>query len=92
MKNVMVADKNGKEVKIGSKVKVLLIDPNITKHLPADEAHDIQSMLNDVLEVYEIDANERVWVEKWWNRGEGKTESHSLALSSSEMELIENVS
>ena len=88
----MPVDINGKKVEVGSMVKVLLINPRITEHLPDDEVCDINSMLNQVLEVYEIDEYDCAWVEKWWRRGEDRTESHSLSLSSNEMKLVGNVS
>jgi len=84
----MPLDKNGHEVKVGSLVKVLKIDPKVTEFLSDDEAKDVNSMLNEIFEVYEIDEHGGAWVEKWWDRGEGQTESHSLSLSSSEMELV----
>ena len=88
----MVKDIKGKKVTVGSKVKVLRINPIITEYLPEDEVHDINSMINEVLEVYEIDKNGYAYVEKNWDRGEGMYESHRLPLSSSEMELIESAS
>jgi len=84
----MVCDIKGNKVKIGSKVKVIYIDPKITALLPENEVKDINSMLNEVFEVYEIDEYDGAWVEKWWRRGEGKSESHSLSLSSKDMELV----
>ncbi|WP_293265969.1 hypothetical protein [Neptunomonas sp.] len=84
----MPVDINGNTVKVGSKVRVLHIDPKITEYLPEEEVTDLDSMLNEVLEVYEIDEYDCAWVEKWWDRGDGQTESHSLSLSSAEMELV----
>ncbi|MFL0807217.1 MAG: hypothetical protein K6L60_08015 [Oceanobacter sp.] len=84
----MVVDKNGKEIKVGSRVRVLKIDQSLLDILPEDEADDVKSMLNEVLEVYEIDEYDCAWVEKWWSRGDGRSESHSLSLSSAEMELV----
>lgn len=83
----MLLDKNGKEVKIGSKVKVLHIDSKVTEFLPEQEVSDIYSMINDVLEVYEISGN-YASVEKIWDRGEGKTESHRVSVAGSDLELI----
>ena len=88
----MPVDINGQKVEVGARVKVLHIDPKITEHLSDYEAQDINSMLNQVLEVYEIDEYDCAWVEKWWQRGDGQSESHSLALSSNEMELVPNAS
>ena len=87
----MAVDKNGNEVKVGSLVRVIKIDPSLIEILPDEEVDDVKSMLNDVLEVYEIDEYDCAWVEKWWDRGDGETESHSLSLSSSEMELANDV-
>ena len=84
----MAVDKNGKEVKVGSLVKVLNIDPGITKVLLEKETKDVLSMVGDVLKVYEV-SSEYASVEKIWDRGNGKTESHSLSLSAQEMELIQ---
>lgn len=88
----MPVDKNGNEVKVGSLVRVLKIDQSLIAVLPDEEVDDVKSMLNDVLEVYEIDEYDGAWVEKWWDRGEGKTGSHSLSLSSLEMELVSDTS
>jgi hypothetical protein len=84
----MPVDKNGIEVKVGSLVKVIKIDPSVTMNVPDNEAKDINSMLNEVFEVYEIDEYSSAWVEKWWDRGNGQTECHCLSLSSSEMEVV----
>lgn len=84
----MPVDRNGNEVKVGSLVRVISIDSSLTDVLPAEEASDVNSMLNEVLEVYEVDEYGCAWVEKWWDRGGGRIESHSLSLSSSEMELV----
>lgn len=84
----MTIDKYGNDVEVGFKVRVIGIDPSITANLSEDEARDVWSMLNEVLEIYEIDEFGCAWVEKWWDRGNGHTESHSLSLSPSEMELV----
>ena len=81
-------DVNGKVVRVGSRVRVLKIPAGVTKNLSDKETRDVNSMLNDVLEVYEIDDYGCAREEKWWDRGEGKSESHSLSLSSVEMELV----
>lgn len=54
----MPVDKNGNEIKVGSLVRVVKIDLSILKTLPADEANDVRSMLDNILEVYEIDENQ----------------------------------
>ncbi len=69
-------------------VRVIKIDPSITANLPDDETRDVNSMLNEIFQIYKIDEYDCAWVEKWWDRGNGQTESHSLSLSSPEMELV----
>ena len=83
----MPKDVNGKDVVAGSKVKVLSIDEALLKALPSDEIADVKSMVGEVFEVYETNG-QYASVEKWWNRGEGRTESHSIALTKHEMELV----
>lgn len=70
-------------------MRVIHLDDAIIKALPEEERLDVRSMLNDVLKVYDIDEYNQVWVEKTWDRGDGKIESHSLGLSSQEIELVE---
>ena len=84
----MAVDIHGRGVDVGARVRVLRIDPRITESLPENEIRDIESMLNEVLVVYEAD-EQFVRVEKTWDRGEGRIESHSLSLSSNEIELVE---
>ena len=85
-------DKNGKTVQEGDMVKVLHIDPSIIDNLPEEEREAVSSMLNEVLRVYEVDDSGQIWVEKEWERNPGMYESHSLGLSSAEVELSEDVS
>ena len=85
----MVRDKNGIEVTVGSKVRVLDFDSHILDRLPDDEGALLKSMINEVLEVYDVDQFGRAWVEKWWNYDDGRSESQSLGLSSKEMLVVE---
>jgi len=75
-------------VEVGSKVRVLEIDKNTIDFLPQEERKMLASMLNEVLSVYEVDEYGRAWVEKVWDQGDGKFESHSLGLESEHMELV----
>ncbi len=83
----MPQDVNGKDVVVGSKVKVLSIDEALLKSLSSEELADVKSMVGEVFEVYEING-QYASVEKWWKRGEGRSESHSIALAKHEMELV----
>ena len=80
-------DIGNNEVKEGDSVRVLQIDPRLTEKLSGKEKTDVNSMLGEIFEVEEIDEYGSAWVTKWWDRGDGQSDAHSLGLSSSEMEL-----
>lgn len=84
-----VADRNGKTVKVGDQVRLVAVQPGVLDSLRADERADVASMIGETFEVEEIDDYGSAWVHKLWNRGDGETESHGLALSAAEMELVE---
>ncbi|WP_162932652.1 hypothetical protein [Solimonas sp. K1W22B-7] len=77
-------DRDGNSIVVGSHVQVLSVP---ALDFEPDEAERVQSMLGDVLEVYEIDLYGQAWVEKWWHLDSGESTSHSLALRSDEMVL-----
>ena len=83
----MVFDKNQREVKIGSWVKVISIDYDFVSSLPDHDAEQIKLMLNQVLEVTEFYHNKALV--KLHPLPEKYTyNSFALALSSEEMELV----
>ncbi len=82
-------DKYGRPVVVGSKVRVVQLARSFIDKLPDDEAENVRSMLGEVFEVYEIDEYGSPWVEKVWHLPGGKSNSHSVALASSEMELVD---
>ena len=86
-----ILDINGSAVVEGSKVKLLSIPDSLLSILPEDEVKDLTTMIGEIFEVYEIDEWGGVWVQKWFNEGEEKTNSHSLSLESHEMELMKFV-
>ena len=82
-------DKSGKEVTVGSLVRVLHLSGQWFDDLPDDEKDDVASMIGEVFEVEEIDEYGQPWVRKSWpNEAEGACSSHSVALDSNEMELV----
>ena len=83
----MAIDVNGKEVLVGSKVKVLYIDLIIWKYLPSEEQIDLQSMIGDICDVYEV-SDQFASVEKWWDDGDGKSHCHCISLLPTEIELV----
>jgi len=46
-------------------------------------------MLGQVFEVDELDEYGQAWVTKWWVRGDGVSQSHSLGLDPDQMERVE---
>ena len=90
MGNALPKDRHGRTVAVGSRVRVVAISQSLIDVLPEGEKEDVKSMVGDVLEVYEIDSHGAPWVEKGWPSESGKTyRSHSVALDSSEMELVD---
>jgi len=82
----MVFDKNRKEVKIGSWVRVIYIDPGFISTFPSNKSKEIRSMLNQVLEVTEF-AHGKALVSQQDQSNNDR--GFSLALSSEEMELVD---
>lgn len=80
-------DRNGNIVAIGSKVRILSIDPGLVASLPADERERVRSMIGCSLFVDEIDEHGFAIVTQDWVVDNGKTESHSISLAPTEMEL-----
>jgi len=79
----MILDRNHREVKVGSLVKVAAIDHRFIAAFPRREAKIMESMLNKTFEVTEIERG-RALVYQPFNQHEG----FSLALASEEMELV----
>ncbi len=65
------------------------LEPKTIESLPEAERSDVAWMIGQTFEVEEIDEYGSAWVWKWWSRGDDKSESHGLALSPTEMELVE---
>lgn len=83
-------DKYGRQVVVGSRVRILELSQSFLASLPPDEIEDVSSMIGEVFEVYEIDKNGSSWVEKIWDYpDQNQCSSHSLALAANEMELVD---
>ena len=58
--------------------------------LPPDEKADVSSMINEVFEIEEIDEYGMPWIRKSWPKEKaGECHSHSIALASHEMVLVD---
>lgn len=74
---------------VGCFVRVLRLPDGLRADLPPDEWADIATMLGQVFEVDELDEYGQAWVTKWWVRGDGVSQSHSLGLDPDQMERVE---
>lgn len=83
-------DKHGRVVAIGSRVRLLQLPSSLLNDLPEDEVEALRSMLGEIFEVTEIDEYGKPWIGKGWSSPEkGQYTGHSLALDSTEMELVD---
>jgi hypothetical protein len=86
----MPRDRNGRQVTLGAKVRLLSLSGTWLDELPPDEKGDVLSMIGEVFEVEEIDEHGHPWVRKSWpNEEAGTCHSHSIALEPLEMELVD---
>jgi hypothetical protein len=79
-------DRLGNLVQVGTKVRLLEIEPSVLEKLP--HAIRVRSMEGEIFEIYEVDEWGSAWVQKWWQPGESESLSHSLALKPSQMEVV----
>jgi len=84
---MIVVDRKGQPVEVGTRVRVLEIAAFLKRALPPEEVQELATMVGEVFEVYEIDECGAAWVEKVWNDPDG-SRSHSLALDAHEMEVV----
>lgn len=80
----MMLDKNQNEVKIGSRVKVLSIDPGFISTFPSKEAKIMKGMINKEFDVTEIAYGKPMVFQPLID-----PEGFFLALDSHEMELVD---
>ena len=83
----MRLDCHGKKISIGSKAKLLRVDSKIIEFLPEDEVEAINSMINDIVEVYDI-RGMYVCIEKSWKKSSSHTITHRFSIPPEDIELI----
>ncbi|MDE2420745.1 MAG: hypothetical protein KGO49_06130 [Gammaproteobacteria bacterium] len=83
----MIVDCHGKSAFVGTRVKLLSINPDITRGLPEDEVSDLNSMINDVFEITEI-RDGRAFIEKIWELGNGSSNIHIIGVQPQDFEVI----
>jgi hypothetical protein len=79
----MVLDKNYNEVKIGSWIKVLFIEPDFISTFPQDKVRILKAMINKTYEVIDMEHGKAIV-----NQSFDEVHGFSLALASEEMELV----
>jgi hypothetical protein len=84
------ADRNGLPVRVGTRVRVVAISKSVLERVERTDREQIESMVGETFEVYEVDSWGGAWVEKWWRESEDKASSHSLGLRPAEMEVVAN--
>jgi len=82
-----VKDKSGIEVTIDSYVKVLSLDPADFGQFEEKELSEVMSIIGEIMQVYEVDEYDQAWVTKEWWLSENDVMSHSVGLSSNEIEI-----
>jgi hypothetical protein len=86
-------DKNGNEVNVGTKVRLLSLSGQWLEDLPTDERLQVLSMIGEIFVIEEIDEDYgQPWIRKSWpNTAKSTCQSHSIALASEEMEIVDTV-
>ncbi len=83
-------DRNGREVVVGMRVRVVCLSRSFLDSLPDDEVEDVASMVGEVFEVHEIDEYGAPWVGKEWMSEDGEhCLIHNIALDAEEMEIVD---
>jgi hypothetical protein len=80
-------DRNGKEVRIGSRVRVIALSGRWIDVLPRQEKQDILSMIGETFLVDSLDSNGSPCVSRTWPEVDG-FRSHDVVLASHEIEVV----
>lgn len=80
-------DRSGNSVTVGARVRVLTLSGPWLDHLSPSERTDVLSIVGEVHHIQEIDEYGQAWILREWRRSDGTIDSHSVGLSSDEMEL-----
>jgi len=83
----VLKDKNGIEVKVNSYVTVVSLNSDDFAYLGDKELSEVMSIVGETLQVNEIDEYAQAWITKERWLSENDVMSHSVALSSNEMEI-----
>ena len=91
MKSVKLGlDRNGQIVKEDDLVQLFAIRLSVIKRLSGSELADVSSMLGQVVKVFDIYDTGQIWVSVDWQRSDGLTEVHAIAVDSDAIELLKS--
>jgi hypothetical protein len=82
-------DHTGNPIRVGDSIRLLTLELSMFAASTDEEKEDIGSMIGETFEIEEIDENGDAWITKWWERGDGELESHSLRIVPAEMERVD---
>ena len=88
MEEFTTVDVDGHTVRLGDSVKIVDLDMCLFDALEPDEIEDVRSMIGSNLSVEQITASGYVYVTKWFDRGHGRHESHTLCVSPQQVALV----
>ncbi|CAN7265893.1 hypothetical protein LJR168_003602 [Pseudoxanthomonas sp. LjRoot168] len=88
MEDITTTDANGKTIRIGNLVRVVDLQMELFDFLEPNEIEDIKSMIGETFPVEEISSSGLATVTKWFNRGPGQHESHTLCIPQGQFELV----
>jgi hypothetical protein len=84
----LTKDCDGREVRVGSRVRLLKVAEFLQRDLPPDEWNQLQGMVGEVFEVMDIDEYGGAWIERLFDDPEGGQSSQSYSVAADEMELV----
>jgi len=84
----MTTDCHGREVRVGSRVRLLKVAEFLKRDIPPDEWERLEGMVGEVFEITEIDEYGGAWIEKWFDGPDGSSLISNYSLASDEMELV----
>lgn len=88
MEDVSAVDKCGEVVRIGDIVRIIELQMELFDFLQPNEIENIRSMIGETFPVEEICPSGLVTVTKWFDRGPGRQETHTLSLLPSQFARV----
>ena len=81
-------DKTSSPINVGDLVRLVELQMDAFGHLDSNEIADIRSMLGETFPVEKVTTTGFLTVTKYFDRGAGKWETHTLSLHQRQFELV----